>query len=197
MKKIITALSFAISLTLMVTLCGCLGDKKSNESKSSSSNGMNIISYAKDGKIPEIPFALGENVETLKSKYKDTVESGSEVDDLTVDEGEKTVWLDGGSVVFCYTKANADKGISVVISKEYAYNFSMGGVSTPEDVIATVDSKDYTRQAATENEVFFLPTVPENCECIKYIAGENELRFIFIDGYLSAVTLINPALWAH
>ena len=69
---------------------------------------MNIAAYAAKGEIPEIPYALGEDIEHLKETFADTLESGSEIHDLTVDEGEKTVWLDGGSVMFCYEKAKKD-----------------------------------------------------------------------------------------
>lgn len=196
--KTVKLLSVAIAVLFSLTLCGC--DKAKDGENETQSNtqeqySVNILAYAQKGQIPEVPFALHTAVDEVKTGFKDTLPEGSEIEDLLVTEGAETVWLDGGNVIFCYEKAKSENGISVLVAKENAYNFSLGGVFTADDVISAVASKDYVRTAATENDAFFLPVIPENCECITYTAGNYVLRFIFTDDYLSAVTLTDPTLW--
>ena len=90
MKKL-AALFLAALLAALC--CGC-GTQKGNENAkaSSSAYAVDIAALAAGGKIPEIKFALGTNVDELKEKFKDTVEPGAEVDDRTETQGEKTVW---------------------------------------------------------------------------------------------------------
>lgn len=193
MKKL-TALFLAALLAALC--CGCGTPKGDENAKASSSAyAVDIAALAAGGKIPEIKFALGANVDELKEKFKDTVEPGAEVDDLTETQGEKTVWLDGGSVLFCYEKAKKENGISLIVAREYAYNFSMGGVYAQEDVIAAMGDLKYEKSAATDDDVFFMPTTPANCEKLSYVTGKNVLNFIFVDGTLSAVVLYNPENW--
>ena len=125
----------------------------------------------------------------------DHIEEGSEIHELIVEEGENTVWLRGGSMTFCYQKAKKDNGIAVIIAQEYAYDFSLGGVYDANDVIHAVRLEEYERAKATDKDAFFLPVIPENTECIKYFVGNYELRFIIIDGTLSAVSLTDPTNW--
>ena len=193
MKKI-TALFCTILLA--ACCCGC-GTKNQDQqaAQSSSAYAVDIAALATGGKIPEIKFALGTNVDELKEKFKETVEPGAEVDDLTETQGEKTVWLDGGSVLFCYEKAKKENGISFMVAREYAYNFSMGGIYAQEDVIAAMGNLKYEKSAATDEDVFFMPTTPANCEKLSYVTGRNVLNFIFVDGTLSAVVLYNPENW--
>ena len=63
---------------------------------------VNIVAYAEKGEIPEIPYELGHSVADLKETFMNHIESGSEITELIVDEGENDVWLKGGSMIFCY-----------------------------------------------------------------------------------------------
>ena len=94
----------------------------------------------------------------------------------------------------CLEKAKKSNGISVLIAREEAYAFTMGGVYDADDVILKV-GENYERAEATYEDAFFLPVIPENTECIKYTINNYDLRFILIDGTLSAVTLTNPENW--
>lgn len=180
-KKLIGAV---LVLSVSMTFCGCDFNKDTEtvtSTNASSIYSVNILAYAEKGEIPEVPFAVGADVETVKSGFKETLQEGSEVEDLTIDEGETTVWMDGGSSMFCYEKANESAGVGVIIAKEYAYNLSMGGVYTVEDVIEAVGSEEYVRGTATKEDAFFLPVLPEGTECVKYTAGDYVLRFVAID----------------
>lgn len=196
-QMISAMLSVMLSVLLILSLSACDTAKEDGQNASVSSAGyaVNIAAYAAKGEIPEISYALGEDIDHLKETFADTLESGSEIHDLTVDEGDKTVWLDGGSVMFCYEKAKKDAGVSVIVAKEYAYGFAIGGVYDAETVIAAMGDAEYTRAAASDDDAFFLPVLPENSECITYQTGAYTLRFVLIDGALSAVTLTDPANW--
>ncbi len=184
---------------LLFSICGCASSEKKDkdlESVSSLPHTMNILGNAERGKIPEVPFDLGTSVQTVKDDFLKHIESGSEIVGLEISEGDKTVWMEGGSMIFCYEKAKEDAGISVLVAQEYAYDLSLGGVYAVDDVIAAVGAEEYTRAATNYEDAFFLPIIPEGSECLTYKAGEYVLRFIFIDGYLSAVTLTNPENWS-
>ncbi len=197
-------ISKIISIILIIALCfsfvGCAKDEADNPHVTSVkplAHSLNIVGYAKKGEIPEIPYALGHDIENLKETFMSHIEEGSEIVDLIIDEGENDVWLNGGSMTFCYEKKNKENGISVIIAQEYAYDFSLGGVYDADDVIHAVGMTEYERTEATNEDAFFLPVIPENSECIKYSIGGYDLRFIIIDGFVSAVTLTDPENWEY
>lgn len=198
--KMTKLFSLFLSGLLVLCLVGCQNkytEADDLESVSSLPHSMNILGYAERGEIPELPFRLGESVQTVKDNFMDHVESGSEIHGLEISEGDKTVWMQGGSMIFCYEKAKEDAGVSVLVAQEYGYDFSLGGVYAIDDVISAVGAEEYDRAATDYEDAFFLPIIPEGSECLTYQAGANELRFIFIDGYLSAVTLTDPANWTE
>ncbi len=187
----------ALAVTLIAGLCGCQPKEKKEplSSVSSMSHSINILARAEQGEIPELPFALGTSVATVKDTFMDYVPKGSEIYELGVSEGEKTVWLQGGSTIFCYEKEKESLGISVLVAQEYAFDLSMGGVYAIDDVIAAVGTENFTRATATYQDAFFLPVIPEGSECLTYTAGRYQLKFIFIDGYAAATVLIDPENW--
>ena len=199
--KMIKLLTFIICISICICFAGCAKSDHNATSKITSveslPHSLNIVKYAEKGEIPEIPYALGHNIDDVKKTFMNHIEEGSEIYELIVQEGENDVWLLGGSMTFCYEKAKKDNGISVIVAQEYAYDFSMGGVYDAEDIINAVGLDEYTRAKATEEDAFFLPVLPQNTECIKYSIGGYDLRFIIIDGTLSAVSLTDPANWNY
>ncbi|MBQ4131258.1 MAG: hypothetical protein IJD71_02840 [Clostridia bacterium] len=195
--KISKLIATVLSLAICLSFAGCAKNEEKSPTTSVKplAHSLNIVGYAEKGEIPEIPYALGHDVENLKETFMSHIEEGSEIIELIVQEGQEDVWLLGGSMSFCYEKKNKDKGISVIIAQEYAYDFSMGGVYDADDVIYAVGLEEYQRAETTSEDAFFLPVIPENSECIKYSINGFDLRFILIDGYLSSVTLTNPENW--
>lgn len=197
--KILKISAIILSFAFCFTLMGC--NKEATETSSLTSvkplaHSVNIVAYAEKGQISEIPYyPLGHDIEDLKETFMSHVEEGSEIEELIIDEGDEDVWLLGGSTIFCYEKKNKENGISVIIAQEYAYDFSLGGVYDADDVIHAVGLDEYERAETTEEDAFFLPVIPKNSECIKYSIGGYDLRFIIIDGYVSAVTLTDPENW--
>lgn len=194
--KIKSLLAVLLAAVLVLTLVGCAEteDEGNLSSVKPLEHSLNILALAEQGQIPEIPYKLGHDIEDLKNTFMTHIDEGSEIIELGVNEGEKTVWLEGGSMTFCYEKAKKEKGISVIVAHEYAYDFAMG-VYDADDIIYAVGSEEYERGETTDDDAFFLPAIPENSECIKYKAGEYDLRFIFVDGFLGAVSLTNPKNW--
>lgn len=198
--KITKILSIILTLTLCISFVGCAKDEAVGPPVTSVkplAHSLNIVGYAEKGEIPEIPYALGHDIENLKETFMSHIEEGSEIVELIIDEGENDVWLNGGSMTFCYEKKNKENGISVIIAQEYAYDFSLGGVYDADDVIHAVGITEYERTEVTDEDAFFLPVIPENSECIKYSIGGYDLRFIIIDGFVSAVTLTDPENWEY
>ena len=197
--KISKILSIILAFALCITFAGCA--EKENDAPETSveplAHSLNIVGYAEKGEIPEIPYKLGHDIENLKETFMSHVEEGSEIYELIVEEGDEDVWLLGGSMSFCYEKKNKENGISVIIAQEYAYDFSMGGVYDADDVIHAVGLEEFERAETTKEDAFFLPVIPENSECIKYSIGGYDLRFILIDGTISAVTLTDPKNWEY
>ena len=194
--KIKSMLAVLIAFILMLCFTGCAETEEEGNLSSVKplEHSLNILAIAEQGQIPEVPYKLGHDVEDLKATFMSHIDEGSEIIELGVNEGEKTVWLEGGSMTFCYEKNKKSKGIAVIVAHEYAFDFAMGVYDT-DDIIYAVGSEDYERYETTDDDAFFLPAIPENSECIKYKAGEYDLRFIFVDGFLGAVSLTNPEIW--
>ena len=195
--KMIKLLTFIICIAMCVCFVGCAEkeDTGAITSVESLAHSLNIVKYAEKGKIPEIPYALGHDIENIKKTFMDHVDEGSEIQELIIEEGENTVWMRGGTMTFCYEKAKQDNGISVIVAHEYAYDFSLGGVYDADDVINAVGLENYERAKTTDKDAFFLPVIPQNSECIKYSIEGYDLRFIIIDDTLSAVTITDPKNW--
>lgn len=198
MKKTISLLLLALILCLFA---GCSENKNKGEDTSSVQSGYvhstNILAYAQKGEIPEAPFNVGDDIDAVKEGFKDTIPEGSEIDDLIITEGNLTVQMDGGSWMFFYEKANASAGVGVVVAREEAFKLSMGGVYSAEDVIDMIGTDDYKRGKATDADVFFLPGDSSAYECLSFTAGDYILKFILLDGYVSAVTITNPLVWNY
>ena len=198
MKKLISLLLVAFIVTVFAG-CNKGGEKEKNTSSTPSEyvHSINILAYAEKGEIPEVPFKLGESIETVKENFSSTLPKGSEIGHLFVTEGELTVQMDGGSSMFFYEKKNEQSGVGVIVAKEEAFKLAMGGVYTGDDVIKMIDSEDYKKAPATDADIFFLPGSAELYECITYNVGDYVLKFILLDGYVSATTLTNPAVWSY
>ena len=188
---------FSVLLAILLVFCfsGCAAEEEEfTSSVEPIEHSLDILAYAQKGEIPEVPFKLGDDVDNLKETFLDHIESGSEIYELGVMEGEETVHLLGGSMTFCYQKDKKENGISVIVAQEYAYDFAMG-VQYIDDVIFAVGSDDYQRASTTEEDAFFLPVVPENSECLTYTVNNYQLKFIFTDNVISAVSLIDTENW--
>ncbi len=201
MKLLKSIFASVLAFTVIFALCGC-GNNGDNTSSTQSiveySHGVDIISDAENGVIPEVAFPLGYDVEKLKEEFVSTLPEGSEIIGLEESSGVITTQLRGGNVIFCYENLKKDEGISLIsVTGDYAYDFSMGGVYTKEDVIDAMGDATYTllTEEDAELDAFLFPTVPSGVECLTYEVGDYVLKFVFVDSHLSSVTIYNPELW--
>jgi hypothetical protein len=197
MKKVICML---LSVLIALTFVGCKNNKDGKidiPEDSDYEHEVNVLAYAKKGEIPELPFKLGESIDTVKTKFKDTLSKGSEIEDLVITEGNITVQMDGGTSMYFYEKGKEQFGVSVIVAKEEAFKVSMGGVYSLQEIVKIVGSDDYVQTPAREEDVFFLPGAPMDYSCLIYKVGKYELRFISSGGYVCAASLTDTEYWKY
>ena len=128
------------ALLMSLVFIACIFSACSNETTSSNEitdNKSAIVEGVKNGKIPEIDYALGDNPDGIKKHFEDLLaaESHSEEDhnhshdgvtSFTVTEGLSTVKMDAGKFVYHYEKDKKANGISVIVSYTDAFGFTAG-----------------------------------------------------------------------
>ncbi len=189
MKKII---SIILCLFIACSFVGCKNNNKKTE------HTVDVQYYAKLGKIPEIDFAaLGTSEKQLTEYYGDgrTIDAGDHEHfvELNRIEGNLTVRLDGGNLLYYYEKAKKDKGISVIISFDTAYDFEVG-ITMPQDVQDAI-SAEGTLSNATAEQLYFLPASDKNAKVLSYTFDNIRLDFFFINDFLSATVLTDTNNW--
>ena len=203
MKKIVCML---LSLAILFSLSGC---KKGEGNKTGSNNSeISVEEYAKKGQIPEQKFSLGTDIQTVKQYYSDIVAQyeeegpteespGHSHEDLEayyfdVTEGEKTVRMATGNTTFFYEKAKADKGISVISTKDTAFGFEPGS-TTKQEIEASFETKGKTLDATDDDMYFVIQT--ENCVILRYTFENIKLDFYFTDNLLMTTVIMNTQNW--
>ncbi len=203
MKRIICLL---ISLAMLFSLAGC----KKEENNNSNPNGseISVEEYAKKGQIPEQKFALGTDIETVKKYYSDLVAQYSEENPneentghshedveayyFDVIEGEKTVRMDTGNTTFFYEKAKADKGISVISTKETAFGF-VPGSTTKQEIELAFETKGKTLDATEDDMYFVIQT--DSYVILRYNFENIKLDFYFTENLLMSTVIANTQNW--
>lgn len=189
MRKIIS-----IFLVLCIALCfvGCKNDKNKTE------HTVDVEYYAKLGKIPEVEFALGISESDLSDHYGDgkIIDAGDHEHyvELNKMEGNKTVRLDAGNLLFYYEKEKKQNGISVMISFDTAYDFEVG-IAMPEDIQNAI-SAEGTLTDATADQLYFLPVSDDTAKVLSYTFDNIRLDFFFINDFLSATVLTDTNNWS-
>ena len=203
------------ALLAAVLLCGGLaacGEKKPEETSTSSkvtvSHPVDVIAEAAAGRMTGTEIDIGKPIEDVKKYYRYVADgestdgsSDESLDEsalanlppLDISEGQTMVRMSTGSIDYYYRKAEENKGVSMIVSLVDAYGFEMG-ITMPDDVKAAV-SADGQESVPTADDLFFLPEVPGDCLRITYQAGSKQVDFFFVDEFLSAVTLCEPAWW--
>ena len=189
---IILALIFCLSLTA----CGKKDKEKTPE--------IDLKYYATFGQIPEIPYKLGTDPETLKSDLSKSDEDKEDEDQeksetqenipFQVTEGETTVRIDNGEYIFCYLKEKADKGISYMVDLSTAYGFEQGAVIS--QVKAKLDPYPYTEREPKEDELFVLFGDAERT-VLEYAFAKRTILFVFEENALVATILYDNGLWTE
>lgn len=203
MKKIFCML---LSVAILFSFAGCKNKEVGQGNIETSET--SIEEYAKKGQIPELKFSLGSDIETVKKYYSDFVSQfeeeqseeenpGHNHEDLEayyfdVTEGEKTVRMATGNTTFFYEKAKADKGISVISTKDTAFGFEPGS-TTKQEIEASFETKGKTLDATDDDMYFVIQT--ENCVILRYTFENIKLDFYFTDNILMTTVIMNTQNW--
>lgn len=196
------------ALLAAVMLCGpaACGNKEPEKAETSGkttvSHSVDVMAEAKAGKMEGTAVYIGQSVDEVKKLYHygeeeppatSLASDGEEPLELSVTEGETMVRLATGQVDYYYRKAMEDKGISMIVSMVDCYGFE-AGITMPDDVKNAI-AEEEVESVPDEDDLFFLPEVPDDCMRLTYTAGSRQLDFYFVDEFLSAVTLSEPAWW--
>ncbi|MBQ7045587.1 MAG: hypothetical protein IJN65_03740 [Clostridia bacterium] len=189
MKRIISLILVAV---IACSFVGCKGEEnKTNHTT-------DVEYYAKLGKIPEMELALGASEDQVQKHYEggrpaDDDDGHDHILELNRMEGNLTVRLDAGNVLYYYEKAKKDNGVSVLISFDTAYDFEVG-IAMPQDVKNAI-SAEGTLTDATSEQLFFLPFVEGDAKILTYNFDNIRLQFVFINDFLSATVLTDTNNW--
>lgn len=201
MKRLI---SLILCMLLIVSaLSACTPGKKDDDSGDSSSttSTVKIKSDLKDGKIPELPFALGTDVEEAKNllnALENLPENANPEEGYTYYSTKisgDVVRLSCEGNLYYYNQSNASKGISAMATFTDAYGFSIG-IDMLSDITAAVRQKG-TVYTPTADELYFLFGEPDlsKYQAVYYTEGDYRVDFILYDSYLSAVVIWDTENW--
>ncbi len=189
MKKI-TAVILALLMVFSFTAC-----KKDKDEKKTAKHSVNIEEYAKKGKIPEIKYSLGQDVEVLLTALEaEAEEQQTEHDDAyNIYEGEDKVLISSGGYEFYYLSENEDKGISYIVSYEDAYGFTHD-ITLVNEVEEVLSDYKYTKEDLTDKNAFFIIGAEEGT-VLSAEFGKNTVSFVFINNALSATAIFKTNDW--
>lgn len=184
MKKIVCVL---LSLLIMISFTSC-GKKQQN-----SGDSVDLEYYVKLGQIPESEYDIGANPEEIKEKLESAAENsehGHEVYDVI--EGEENVLIDGGLYNYYYKKANANKGVSYLISYDTAFGFEIGSVII--EVRDAFEGIEFKEESFNDKNSFFLLGATEGTVLTTEIS-DYTVSFLFVDNALCATALYITNEW--
>lgn len=201
-RKIGAALLAAVMLFGLAACGNKEPENTDTSSKTTVSHSVDVMAEAKAGKMKGTDVYIGQSIDEVKKLYYygeddapvTSLASGDEEPlELSITEGETMVRMATGQVDYYYRKSMEDKGISMIVSMVDCYGFE-AGITMPDDVKNAI-AEEGTESVPTEDDLFFLPEVPSDCLRLTYTAGSRQLDFYFVDEFLSAVTLSEPAWW--
>ena len=201
-RKIGAALLAAVMLFGLAACGNKEPENTDTSSKTTVSHSVDVMAEAKAGKMKGTDVYIGQSIDEVKKLYYygeddapvTSLASGDEEPlELSITEGETMVRMATGQVDYYYRKSMEDKGVSMIVSMVDCYGFE-AGITMPDDVKNAI-AEEGTESVPTEDDLFFLPEVPSDCLRLTYTAGSRQLDFYFVDEFLSAVTLSEPAWW--
>ena len=191
----------AIALVLICAV-SCAGCKKNKHDTSGEYKyDVDIAYYLSVGQIKEAHFSLGTLPREIDEANPDdshviTGEGNHDHENIiSKEEGIVSYHYVYGPFHYYYNKNEADKGISLIVSFDAAYGFSVGS-TTKYEVSRVLETIDYKEKTANEDDLFFMPFYIENCEMLVCESGKYKLAFYFVDGTLIATTIENTLNWS-
>lgn len=201
LKKILPVL---LVLIIILGMAGCNNNSETSSDITSSriEHTVDVAYLASKGQIPELPVKLGNNVDMVEVIYNQQSSEAESADDdldirddvqLEIYKGEKTVKLAAGSANYYYLKENEENGISVIVNFDKSYDFDVG-IAMMDDIKNAIEGEG-TVSIPTDEEMFFFPVPPDNCERLSYEIGAYRLDFYFVDDFLAATVLTDTVNW--
>ena len=199
MKKI---LALILCLCLFFSLAGC---KDNNGGSDSSSNGttstVKIKNDLKEGRIPELPFALGCSVSDAQDILNalEKLPEGVEVEEgytyYSTKVSGDAVRLSCEGNFYYYNTSKSSKGISAIATFGDAYGFKIG-IDMLSDITEAI-RQEGTIYSPKADDLYFIFGQPETdkYQAVYYTAGDFRVDFVFYDSYLSATLISNTANW--
>ncbi len=185
MKKVISLFLLVLMIFCVFTAC-----EKVNETyvSTSSKPPVALANLASSGKITEMQFGIGANVDEVLAYYNAQYESDPYAAEVLVYETREYTKIDLGAFAYYYETENKEGGIVGVTSVEKAYGFT-AGLTTLEEVKNSMPN-DAAETLVTKDDIFFLlGAEPDGAKKIYINTGDYELKLIFFNGKLSAVSL--------
>lgn len=177
MKRVIAV---CLCFLMIFTLAACSKGGKKGELE------VDIEYYAKLGSMPDMEYALGDDVEETENVLSKSNQDEDHGDYIysSYEVGEKTV-MSNGNICCCYETENKDNGITHIVKYGGAFGFNQGAVSTQiRDTLAAAGYEAKEREAES-GELFFIPGAA-GITVLQYDFKENTVLFVFQDHSLSA-----------
>lgn len=209
MKKTV---SIILSVILLFTLVGCSNKEKENKIEHS----VNVSNLAREGRIPEVEFVLGDPIDGVKDalfqlganmSHDDFVKNMQEAG-YTADGSEYSSYMniiesngrtilsasynDSDAVYCMYNTENKEAGIAAIAVIGSAYGYD--GNTVVDYVKNSIDEK-FTEGEA-KSDLSFLPKASDGATLISYEMGAYKLEFYFSSyNTLAATVLYNMETW--
>jgi hypothetical protein len=194
-------------LCLVLSVCFIFAFSSCGKKDKYENTTLDLAKYAKAGEMPEAKYGLGANPddviadlsgieEDILDEEKQEIENGADHDHnhdqeefyFERVEGENNVMLDNGKICYYYTKANADKGISCIVSYENAYGFALGTLIL--DVKEALKNVNFTEEPLTEENAFFASYAFDG-NVLKAQFDNTTIIFVFQENELFATAIYN------
>ncbi|MBR3299936.1 MAG: hypothetical protein IKI68_00455 [Clostridia bacterium] len=184
MKKLIC---LTVCMLLIFSFAGCKEEKpeESHPTLQTEASGVDIEKYVKSGKIPEVEFSLGDDVDTVKSAIAEKDTEGL----FQVIEGDDyTIITTPDEVNLVYETEKKEEGIKYIVSLGTSYGFAND--VDPNTVSLVMKEKGYKASLKTipEKLTGFFPG-SEGLDCLNYEISGYSLNFVFENNYLTATIL--------
>ena len=195
MKKLFC---IVLCLILCFSLSAC-GKKDNNKN----SDAADLEYYARVGRMPEVEYMLGTDVDKVKNelskrleeenkKHKEDPNHAHDHDEdeffFEIYEGDKNVLLDNGHISYYYTKANKDKGISYIVNYDTAFGFPLGTVIS--EIKAAYPEFEFIEIPLNSDSAFFADYVMNGTVLATPFDG-NTITFVFQNNELFATAICN------
>lgn len=209
MKRIVT---LVLSVIMLLALVGC----GNNDKDSKIEHSVDVSKLAREGRIPEIEFVVGDPVDGIKDalfkiganmSHDDFVQNMQEAG-YTPDGSEYTSYMniiesDGRTIlsasyntseaIYCmYNTENQEAGISAiaVIGPAFGYDGN-----TVIDYVKNSIDETYTEEEA-KSDLNFLPKSSDGAKVLSYEMGIYKLEFYFSSyDTLAATVIYNTETW--